>query len=172
MIPVDRIVGGEFRNVLSYGISLIPRDVWEVISDTKFVCGLDPLYIGLHSFDDTGDGRLYSETAHCCYPWHLDSPGPVTVVIPKMVEPRTIVHELGHALHYKLGFCTPPYAETWYASTHPHEAFAVGFELSHVEQGLNTRLREYQDTEAGRFFGSRNRCDTIRTLGGSQGWRA
>lgn len=166
-----RIVNGYIRNAVSYGISLLPDHVWYMVSDTRFVCGLDPLFIGLHSFEDTGDGRLYSETGHCCYPWHLNDPGPVTIVLPKSASPGTVVHELGHALHYKLGFCPPPYPETWYARTNKYEAFAEGFELSHIEYGFNTRLNEYQQTEAGRFFGDMNRHDRIVCYNGIPSWK-
>lgn len=92
----------------------------------------DPIFSGLHHFTDTFDGRSYRDTAHTCYPWHIDGPADrrlTTIVFPRsptntMYDVHTAVHEMGHVIDYAYGFsriCTPVSS---YAESNRSEAFA------------------------------------------------
>ncbi len=96
----------------------------------------DPVFAGLHQYQDTPDGRSYSDTAHVVYPMHLRSlPANrrlTTIVIPG--RPRgtqddidTIIHEVGHVTDEMTGrehLCTPI---STYAEANRAEAFAEAF---------------------------------------------
>ncbi len=91
----------------------------------------DPIFSGLHSVTDD-DGRGYRDTAHCCYPWHIDGPADrrlTTIVLPtqKAWTIETVVHELGHAFDYHHGFDVTPDPVSSYAETDNLEAFAEAF---------------------------------------------
>lgn len=91
----------------------ITRRFRHVIADVRFVCGVDPVFAGVHSFTTTADGRGFESTAHCCYPYHLAGPADrrvPTVVLPVPPSVKTVVHELGHRVHWSIGLdfrCKP-----------------------------------------------------------------
>jgi hypothetical protein len=111
-------------------MDLIPASLHEWVA-ADFACGVDPLFAGLHRFEDASYGRSYRDTAHCVHPHHqMHLPADrrqTTIVIPKVLTPDHIVHELGHVLHERLQW--EPIAEpvSWYARTNHHEAFAEAF---------------------------------------------
>lgn len=83
----------------------------------------DPIWSGLHSHEDTNDGRSYRSIWHCHYSDH-DRP---VIVLPEDDEPWGIVHEIGHVAHWQLGWqpIVPPLTE--YALANDHEAYAEMF---------------------------------------------
>lgn len=118
-------------DAITAGLEQIPEPMLPLVEHARFVCGADPVFIGLHGHEVTIDGRSYRGTAHCCYPFHIVNGEQVsTVVLPLEVEPWTVVHELGHVLHERLAFdastmgLTPV---TSYAALNDHEAFAEAF---------------------------------------------
>lgn len=93
----------------------------------------DPIFAGLHATATTDDGRSYSGTAHACYPEHVRDHR-LTVVLPVLETVTTVLHELGHVLHWTLqdragGWEKVPRLEpvTEYAATNSHEEFAEAF---------------------------------------------
>lgn len=126
-----RLVGAGHREAIQAGLTFIPSGIRSLLSGTHFLCGVDPVFVGLHSYEDTGDGRSYSNTAHCAYPFHQSAVARAdrvtTIVLPQPVEPWVIVHELGHVLDERLGFDFTPTPVTAYAETHRMEAFAEAF---------------------------------------------
>ena len=108
------------------------------IGPVEFLTGVDPVFAGLHSFGDTGDGRSYGDTPHCAYPWHIDGPADrrvTTIVLPQPEPPWVIVHELGHALDAAIGFRHSAVPVTAYARTNRLEAFAEAFTAQHYIYG-------------------------------------
>lgn len=93
-----------------------------------FLCGVDPVFVGLHRYETTDAGGNYRDVAHCVYPMHqAHMPADrrrTTIVLPTVKPHWVIVHEYGHALHEALRF--EPTAEpiTRYAQTDRLEAFA------------------------------------------------
>ncbi len=98
-----------------------------MLAGVDFLCGVDPVFAGLHRLRDTDDGtgRSYADTAACCFPWHT-SDRSTTIVLPEWVGAEIVTHELGHALHHIVGW---PVAVpiNGYARTNPYEAFASAF---------------------------------------------
>lgn len=94
-----------------------------------FFCGTDPIWAGLHSFQKTVGGNSYGAVAHCCFRNHTSDKS-VTVVLPVLVPPSTVVHELGHALHYEYALDHVALPVTDYAKTDRFEAFAEAFEAT------------------------------------------
>lgn len=91
--------------------------------------GADPVYIGLHNFDDTGNERSYRDTAHVVYPFHIACDRKeTTLVLPVVEGVKTVVHELGHVLHYNLGFPDPVLSMVSdYAGNNRWELYAEAF---------------------------------------------
>lgn len=102
-----------------------------LLEDVRFFAGVDPVFAGLHSFVDSGTGYKLAETPHCCYDYHLPSRPKdervTTIVLPRPVHAGDIIHELGHAIHCKLGFKPSPVAVSEYGKTNRNEAFAEYF---------------------------------------------
>jgi len=124
------------REAISEAFRIVDR-FSNAIGPVEFVVGVDPVFAGLHSFDDTADDladdRSFRNVSHCCYPWNIDGPADrrcTTIVLApgeyNMSVP-TIVHELGHALHCQMGFSHAPEPVTDYAETNRYEAFAEAF---------------------------------------------
>jgi hypothetical protein len=101
---------------------LSPR-IRERVAHADWLAGVDPIFAGLHGFE----AASYRNTAHACFRSHTAT-GRTTVVLPKLVEPWVVVHELGHVLHESVGFDThDPDPCTPYATTDRWEAFAEAF---------------------------------------------
>lgn len=99
---------------------------WDWFQGVRFWCA-DPVFTGLHTYADIGDGRSYRDTAHCNYPWHIERPASERTPIICLPVPETedmVIHELGHVLHYRLGFTHQAVPITDYAETDNGEAFA------------------------------------------------
>jgi hypothetical protein len=129
---VKRLVGAGFRDCIQAGLELMPSPIRERFRGVHFLCGVDPLFVGLHDEEVTTDGRSYRDTAHVCYGrWHMPhmhlADRVTTVALPAPVEPWVIVHELGHVLDEQLEFAFTPKPVTDYAETHRMEAFAEAF---------------------------------------------
>ena len=95
-----------------------------------WLLGADPVWKGLHDYEEASYGRSLRDTPHVNYPWGRlnrnvdDLP---TTVLQVEVPPEVVVHELGHVLHYHIQFergCVPC---TWYAATNYWESFAEAF---------------------------------------------
>ena len=109
----------------------MPAGIRDRVGYADFFCGASPVFAGLHNYVDADDGRPYSQTAHALFIMHqwllprtLRVP---TVVLPNLVEPETVVHELGHILHEALAFEPAATPVTEYAKTNRWEAFAEAF---------------------------------------------
>lgn len=122
---MSRIPNSRFAEPIGRAIRLLGES-WLLVSDVQWWCA-DPVFTGLHGFDDTDDDRSYRDTAHTCYPWHIQRPANervVTVVLPNPESPLVIVHELGHVLDHRLGFSHDARPVSDYAETDRTEAFA------------------------------------------------
>lgn len=98
------------------------------LARAEFLCGVDPIFAGLHRHQDVADGRSYRNTAHCVHPHHQmhlsAARRATTIVLPTVRPPTTIVHELGHVLHEALDWEPTVAPVTAYAKTNRFEAFA------------------------------------------------
>ena len=117
---------------ISVALSLLPSRMRERVAHAEWFAGADPIFAGLTAHKLTKDGRSYRDTAHVCYPFHLEhrprAERVSTVVLPKPVPPWVVVHELGHVLHESLDFAThDPAPVSTYARTDRWEAFAEAF---------------------------------------------
>lgn len=129
---MNRIPDRRYSEVIGHAFTLIPPRIADMLSGVQFVCGVDPVFAGLHDYDDMDDDRSYRRTAHCCYPFHLTRPASdrvTTVMIPTLrdADPKVVVHELGHALDWRIGRKHMAQPTTWYAETNRMEAFAEAF---------------------------------------------
>jgi hypothetical protein len=108
--------------------------------DTDWFTTEDPVFAGIHHYDDTVDGRSHRDTAHTCYPWHIDGPADrrqTTIVLPGNPDVGyidypagavgVIVHEIGHVVDYRFGFSRLMTPVSEYAETNRAEAFAEAF---------------------------------------------
>lgn len=132
LLPSSRVPVGPYGQAIGAALDVIPVAVVRRLEHVRFVCGVDPVFAGLHRYGDTGDGRSYAVTAHCCYRFHLDGPADrrvTTVVLPVPADATVpvIVHELGHALHEVVGLDHVAVPVSAYATTNTWEAFAEAF---------------------------------------------
>jgi hypothetical protein len=127
---MDRTRGGGYSALIEAAYDLIPAGMHPLIRP-HFLTGVDPVFVGLHRYGTTTDGRPYSGTAHVAYRYHQQHlPADrrhVTVVLPQIYDLRTVVHELGHVLHERLSFEPKPVPVTAYAGTNWLESFAESF---------------------------------------------
>lgn len=137
-----RINGSGHRDSIAAALELLPDWLADDLRGTHFLCGADPVFVGLHNFQDTQDGRAYRDAAHVAYsfhqPWRPASDRITTVVLPIVEEPWVVVHELGHVLDGLLvrdghrSWCPTPEPVSWYAATNRWEAFAEAFTMAHI----------------------------------------
>ena len=127
---MHRIRDARWREPIGHALDLIGPALVDRIGPVRWFTG-DPVFAGLHRYGDTDDGRSYRATAHCCYPVHFAHRPAVdrvtTIVLPYPPSPATVVHELGHALDWRLGFGHTAAPVTWYARVNRWEAFAEAF---------------------------------------------
>ena len=111
-------------------LDTLPKGIREKLGQVDFWFAIDPLFGGLHGFDDTGDGRSYRNTSHCNYEHHVrDRRTTVALLDGDENDELVILHELGHVLDERLGWDHPDIAPmNAYAATNSHEAFAVAFQ--------------------------------------------
>ena len=125
-----RIHGVGQREAIGVAVDVVGQRIMARLPHLQFVAGVDPLFAGIHGFMRTDDGRSHRETACCCYPHHLLGPADrrvTTILLPSIEHPRTVVHEIGHALHATYDFEPNPTPVTAYARTNRWEAFAEAF---------------------------------------------
>jgi hypothetical protein len=134
---VNRITDQRQAEAIAEAYRILPIRIANRLEFVHIYTGPDPLWAGLHSFEKTFDGRSYRDTACCVFPSH-SSDGNLTIALPLVDgdptrwEPRTVIHELGHALHFLLGFRHLAAPVTAYARSDRWEAFAEAFATSIV----------------------------------------
>lgn len=127
---MDRVRPGGFAALIEAATSAMPAGIRDLVRP-HFLCGVDPVFAGLHEYGDASYGRSYREIAHVAYPVHQygrpRADRRTTVVLPRLVKVEACIHELGHVLDERLGFqhCAQPV--TWYAEDNRAEAFAEAF---------------------------------------------
>ena len=94
---------------------------------TDFLCGVDPLYAGLHSFEEAMGSRSYRSIAHTAFRIHA-SDKQTTVVLPHVEHWSVVVHELGHVLDERQGYRWLLPAVSDHAKLDRWEAFAEAFQ--------------------------------------------
>lgn len=117
-----RIHGKGFREAIGQAFVLLPTFMQQRLSHVRFVTGVDPNFIGLHSYKLNGN-------PHYCRERHIDGPRSrkvETIVLPRP-DVEVIVHELGHAFHTVLNDDTILAPVSNYAKTNKYEAFAEAF---------------------------------------------
>jgi hypothetical protein len=128
---MKRLLSYQFNDAIQVAEASIPPKIMARLAGVDYCCGVDPVFVGLHRYTEAKDGRPYSATAHVAWTMHqkhlpLANRVP-TVVLPVEVEPETVAHELGHALHEQLDFGLRAAPVTAYAQTNRWEAFAEAF---------------------------------------------
>jgi hypothetical protein len=131
---VNRVTSRVQSEAIGVARDLMGPQIWNRVKHTAVFMG-DPIAAGLHSWERLDLGEFgtgsYRQCAHVCYPAHIERPAAdrrTTIVLPKLVEPDTVIHEFGHALHETLDFETTVLVEvTAYAAYSTHEAFAEAF---------------------------------------------
>lgn len=127
---MNRIPNHRYGEAIGEALDRIPVGIRERLGHVQFLCGVDPVFAGLHRYGNTEDGRSYRQEAHCAWRMHIVGPASVrttTIVLPTVRAPQVIVHELGHAFHEAIGFNHTPMPVTAYAATNRWEAFAEAF---------------------------------------------
>ena len=118
-----RVPSFAFTAAIEWALGSLPHGIRGRVEHVDFLCGVDPVYAGLHRFEEMSYGRSYRSVAHCSWRMHsLD--GRTTIVLPSPEDPVVIVHELGHVLDEQMGWshCAEPV--TIYAADSRVEAFA------------------------------------------------
>ena len=124
---MDRLVNYKYSELIGYSFSIIPDKIVDRIKYTHFLTGTDPIYAGLHNYRDTIDNRSYRNTPHVTYPYHQRISKHTTIVLPSLVAPCVVIHELGHVLDESLNFTFMSKPSTEYAKTNRGESFAEAF---------------------------------------------
>ena len=122
---MNRIPFG-YANAIQAAMDSVPDAILDLIH-VDFLCGVDPVWAGLHSFKFTSDGRSYRDTGAYVPPHLAEIQTRPTIVMPHPLWPAEIVHELGHALHETQGWRHTAKPCTQYAKRNRHEAYAEAF---------------------------------------------
>jgi hypothetical protein len=126
---MDRVKRGGYAALIEAAYQAIPEPLHRLIHPA-FFCGTDPIFAGLHSYEDASYDRSYRDTAHVAYAFNINGPAErrrVTVVMPELIDLEELLHELGHVLHQSLDFDHIAVPVTWYAEDDQYEAFAEAF---------------------------------------------
>jgi len=127
---LERLISYRYSGAISYAFNLLPIAIAEKLNYIHFLTGTDPVYAGLHNYEDIEDGRSYRNTAHVSYPWNArNKKERTTIVLPLLIDadPYVITHELGHCFDEVLGFQHRALPINEYAKTDRREAFAEAF---------------------------------------------
>lgn len=102
---MQRLRDWHYAEAIQAAFDFIPSSIVRRIEYVHFLCGVDPVYVGLEADGITEDKRSYRSTEHWCpidcqiLPKHLRHG---TIVLqnldPFEILVCTIVHELGHVL--------------------------------------------------------------------------
>lgn len=128
---MNLITSFDNNEAIKYALSRIPKELHGKLGCDWFI-GCDPIQYGLHDLEECTYGRSYRDTAHVMLPhnptnYKIIMGKAPTVVIPELLKPEFIIHELGHVLDYHLGLQHRLTPVTWYAETNRQEAFAEAF---------------------------------------------
>lgn len=96
------------------------------IEGVHYLCGIDPVWVGLHGHRAFQGTRSSATTAHFSHS-ATSRDRSSTIVLPERPDWVTVVHELGHALHEQQGWRGSPSPVTEYAEIDRFEAFAEAF---------------------------------------------
>jgi hypothetical protein len=127
---MNRLVSSGYREAIGYAESLIPARVRGLLGEIHYLCGVSPVYVGLHNQPYFSDGRSASDTAHIAWLWFQDLPKTdrvSTICLPIPKQPWVVIHEIGHLLDERTGFRLWPKPVNRYAETDGYEAFAEAF---------------------------------------------
>jgi hypothetical protein len=136
----------EYRHILDEALRIIPPKVFESITP-RFMCGVDPAFVGLHHYDKTG-AASYARTCHAVFPWH-SSDGEPRVVLPTIYKKNMVevaIHEVGHLFDFATGFSLEAPETTWYSKTNRLERIAEAFET--ILMPPSGKWRDYSESEA------------------------
>lgn len=135
---MDRHRYRESIELVADTIKGLPVAFRQLLEGVDFLCDYDPIFVGFDRGGKSPDGRdsrkqsyvLYSNS---CIRVEPKSRRKTTIVLNRNRFTRgqmglIILHELGHAIHERLGFPAPFVALDWYAKTTPYEAFATSFQ--------------------------------------------
>lgn len=129
---MERIRHQRHAEAIREALSLVPDAVRDRVRP-HWLTGTDPVFAGLHRYEEASHERSYRTTAHCTYPYHqtplLRADRHTTIVLPTEddFDPTIILHEYGHAVDEHLGFHRRVTPLGWYARTRRSEAFAEAF---------------------------------------------
>jgi hypothetical protein len=123
---MQRITDYFYCSLIEAGLKSYPPQLRKIIRFDVF-CG-DPIYAGLHCFEEMSFERSYRNTVHVAHPYHTTDKI-CTLVLPGKDKYDdqlwVMVHELAHVLDWALGLqFRPVLAVTPYADTTPGERFA------------------------------------------------
>lgn len=119
-------------------VALVPASLHELTA-CEFIIGVDPVFAGIHRYDVAPSGNAYRDVAHTVHDFHQThrprADRSTKIVLPANTRyrwdtwdgVRTVVHELGHVLHARLGFNWIAEPVSTYAHTNKYEAFAEAF---------------------------------------------
>lgn len=121
---MQRIIGLGYREAIDAAMTRLPFGLRRRVEHIDWLCGVDPVYAGLHGFEKASFGRSFRDTAHCSHRHH-SSDSRTTIVLPTVQTPEVIIHELAHALDEAIDWRRPVVpATTNYARADTWEAWA------------------------------------------------
>lgn len=120
-----RIPKQRYAEEIDYAWSFLPHEIEWITNPEHGLLHIflgDPVFAGLGDPDTLKSEHSPTEVPHAMYPWHIRTGDPVCTIV--MARPDewilydSLWHELGHILHYILGFedfdipCVTDYART------------------------------------------------------------
>jgi hypothetical protein len=132
---MDRNSDYGFRDLREATYNGLPASIANRLRHVHFLCGVDPVYVGLEDNDKALDGRPFRNMTHCYYGFGQTllpkDKRNTTIILPdsdvRKHSVEDLIHELGHCLNEVMGFYTDIEPVTKYAEVDDEEAFAEAF---------------------------------------------
>lgn len=64
---MNRTTRNEYMQEVLYYKKLLPPIIQKYLQNSHALIGLSPIFVGLHDYKLTFDGRSYENTSHCVY---------------------------------------------------------------------------------------------------------
>lgn len=124
---MHRLTNHQHIKVVNAALNLLPNSIRSLVEHVDILSDIDPNFVGLHQFKNASYGRQYKDTPHVSFKFHTSDKSTTMFLPDKIINIKTVIHELGHVLDENLNFEFTTKPVTRYGETNRWESFAESF---------------------------------------------